>query len=324
MNIQNTFLKAGIILPIIVTSFFISSCKKEYPDYPYNEITSFEVKLKDENTLKAALEGNEIILYWPPFQPIPDSIAPEISVSDRAKISPASGEKVPFTDGFNYKVTAQDGSTKSFKLNLSANVPDPGFYFNNPATNGVYTVRYNDLFPYIKGNYIIPDTANTKVFISNAKVGEINMTPYVTSLAQIQLVFSVPTSIDTGLYKIKVVSGKVVFEPEERLYVYFHEPNITWPYTTQLKTGGTLTLNTSTGVEASGPTKITRVRLRSQADNSLHELKIVQVEQGKLTLEIPAAFPTGTYNGIEFTSPAFPNGLLRNIPNAGRRFVVSN
>lgn len=324
MNTRNRFLKAGIVLPVMTTYFFISSCKKEYPDYPYNEITSFEVKIDEENILKAALEGNEIILYWPPFQTIPDSIAPEISVSDRAKISPASGEKVPFTDGFTYNVTAQDGSTKSFKLKISANIPDPGFYFNNPATNGVYTVRYNDLFPYIKGNYILPDTANTKVFISNSKLGEINMTPFITSLAQIQLVFSVPTSIDTGLYKIKVVSGKVVFEPEERLYVYFHEPNITWPYTTQLKAGGTLTLNTSIGVEASGPTKITRVRLRSQVDDSMHELNVLQVEQGKLTLEIPTTFPAGTYNGIEFTSPAFPNGLLRNIANAGRRFVVSN
>lgn len=324
MNIQNTFLKAGIVLPVMITYFFLSSCKKEYPDYPYNEITSFEVKIDEDNALKAALEGNEIILYWPPFQAEPDSIAPEISVSDRAKISPASGEKIPFTDGFTYHVTAQNGSVQSFTLKISANVPDPGFYFNNPATNGVYTIRYEQDFPYIRGYYIIPDTTKTKVYISNSKVGEINMTPFITSLAQIRLTFNIPTSVDTGLYNIRVVSGKVAFEPEEKLYIYYHEPGISWPYTTELKTRATVTFNTKIGMYAEGPTKIEKVRLRSATDSALHELELVLVEEGKITVKIPDQFPTGIYNGIELTSPAFPNGFMNDILNARRRFVVSN
>ena len=324
MSIRNTFLKAGVVLPLMITSFFLSSCKKEYPDYPYNEITSFEVKIAEENILKAVLEGNEIILYWPPFQTMPDSIAPEISVSDRAAISPASGAMIPFSDGFTYNVTAQDGSVQSFKLKISANTPDPGFYLRTDATNGVYNLNIEGSFNQICGNYIIPDTFATKVYFFNAKAGEVNVTKYISSLAQIRIQINIPSTIDTGYYNFRVISGKYSFEPEEKLRIYYYDPGITWPYTTELKTGNSTILNTGIGVHAEGPTRIKKVRLRSATDSSLHELELVSVEEGKITVKIPDQFPTGIYNGIELTSPAFPNGFMNNILNARRRFVVSN
>src|SRR5690606_12490916 len=100
-------------------------CTKKQPDYPYTDLLQFSVQDAAGQPLKGVVENNEIILYWPPHQMVPDSITANITIAERASISPASGTKVPFDAQTVFTVTAQDGSQQSYRLKPVIIQPTP-------------------------------------------------------------------------------------------------------------------------------------------------------------------------------------------------------
>lgn len=181
-----------------------ASCKKEYPDHPYKAIERFEIADASGATLKAViLEDNSIVIYWPPFQEAPDSVTPQIIVSDRASIQPASGEKVPFTEGLRYQVTAEDGSVQTYTFKPVINQP--------PLTiKNVSELRIGiDNFE-ISGEYFVADTGQTKLFLIDKTGREIQLPGadfqvFTSSRIYTNIPFS--SAIDTGYYQVKLTSG---------------------------------------------------------------------------------------------------------------------
>ncbi|WP_157262475.1 hypothetical protein [Pedobacter sp. PACM 27299] len=186
------------VLALFLTIF--SACKKEYTDFPYHNIEQFQVSIDEKSNIDAVIKGDSIILYWPPFINIPDSITPQITVSERASILPASGKKVAYSDKTSYRVTAQDGNTKVYHLKRLNNQPIFDFELARTMTRG-------GLF-LLSGSYFVADTSKTKVYLIDKSKKETRINP-IALLTTARLNAAVPavSVIDTGSYHIKMITG---------------------------------------------------------------------------------------------------------------------
>ncbi|MBE8721299.1 DUF5018 domain-containing protein [Sphingobacterium pedocola] len=107
-----------------------TSCKKEYETAPtpYNELISFKVPYLDgKDTLIGIIEGDNISIWWPTLAeyPLPAEVKPVVDISRNAQVSPASEAAVELKDGMSYTVTAQDGSSRTYTIRLTAELPPP-------------------------------------------------------------------------------------------------------------------------------------------------------------------------------------------------------
>lgn len=186
------------VLVLFLTVF--SACKKEYTDFPYHNIEQFEVSIDGQNSIEGVVKDDSIIMYWPPFIDMPDSISPKITVSDRASILPASGKKVAFSDKTSYTVTAQDGNTKVYHLKRVNNQPLLEFELGRTMVRGALFL--------LRGSYFVADTAKTRVYLIDKDKKETRIDP-VTTLTIANFNARVPAAnvIDTGSYYIKMISG---------------------------------------------------------------------------------------------------------------------
>ncbi|MBT2560154.1 hypothetical protein J7E50_02825 [Pedobacter sp. ISL-68] len=198
-----TFFRTLLLCACGTLLFLIPSCKKEYTPFPYAAIERFEVS--DGSTaatkLKAIIEGDEIYFSWPPFVTVPDSISPEITVSDRATVSPVSGTKVAFKESTEYTVTAQDGTVRKYTLKPASNEPIPTFNLRS-----VINLRLGGQI-VLDGEYLIADTNRTKVYLvdQNKKQTQVPGNSFLTlNSAMIQGI--IPLTIDTGLYSVRLVT----------------------------------------------------------------------------------------------------------------------
>ncbi|MBB6107951.1 hypothetical protein SAMN05421821_101134 [Mucilaginibacter lappiensis] len=185
---------------LVIAVLAVSSCKKEYVKYPYNEIEQFTIQDATGVSLKATILGNDIIVYYPPFQAVPDFITPQITVSDQAVVEPASGTKVAFKNSTTFKVKAQDGSVKTYTLKPMLNNPQPVFDVD-PA---IRVWSYVNL----SGEYLVPDTSRTQLSLIDKNNKEIKISgASFTTFTATHLVANLPLSVDTGNYKIKLVTN---------------------------------------------------------------------------------------------------------------------
>lgn len=191
----------AILLIIFAAAF--PSCKKEYTDWPYNNIEKFAVMDQTGQELKALIQDGIILIQWPPFQTIPDSVAPEIVISERATVSPASGVRILFEDGQLYEVTAQDGSKKTYTLKISSNQPEPTYIVSETQ------VPLGGTFGLI-GEYFIADTNQTTLHLVDKNQYEIKLSSF-TLFNTVSIIPTIPLDIDTGRYAIKFKTGIYTF-----------------------------------------------------------------------------------------------------------------
>ena len=185
----------------MIVGILLSACKKEYVDSPYNAIERFTVKDSNGTTYRAVIKDDTLMVYWAQFATLPDSITPEIIVSENAKITPASGEKVSFREGVKYTVVAQNGSSKEYILKPLNNQPPPVLtIYTTTVVRGDYLVLGDE--------YFIPDTTQTKLYLVNA--GQEIQIPGASFLifSSAQIIANVPNDIATGTYNVKLVTGK--------------------------------------------------------------------------------------------------------------------
>jgi len=193
-----------LVLNYVLTALLLMltySCKKEYPDFPYNEIEKFSIKDISGTELSAAIQEKNIIIYWPPFQDQPDSIQPQIAVSDRAIITPKSGSKIPFKEGFSYEVKAQNDSINTYTLKIANNQPLPYFEVNELVVNLNRSMS-------LLGDYFIPDATHTSVYLMDKNKKETLLTINSISNNGINVNIPLVLSQDTSHYHIKVITGK--------------------------------------------------------------------------------------------------------------------
>lgn len=290
------------------------SCKKEYPDSPYADLQQFIIKDAKGNDLKAAINGEEVILYWPPFQEVPDSISPVTVISERASISPVSGKKVPFNNETSYTVTAQNGTTKQYKLKLALNQLKPDVSMVSSALVGTSFA--------LSGDFFIPDTARTKVFVIDNKGKDIQL-KNVVSINQLNIWFYLP-ELEEGSYKVKMISGiHTVIVKGELAITYSATPSIDnnfVKYPIALKKAGAYQYRI-TGTPVS---KITKIRMKLLSDNSFHEVEIKSRNaDNTVLLKIPDTMPPGTYSAFEISSSIIAAPFVRNLGSSAR-IVVSD
>jgi len=190
---------------LFVVLLLATACKKEYAAYPYNAIESFVMADISGSLLKASIVDNDIIVYWPPLQTVPDSIAPVIIVSDRAVVQPASGVKVAFSEHTTYKVTAQDGSVRTFTLRPAVNQAPITF---SDLQDGRLQIGVSlDLL----GEYYITDTSRTQLYLLNDKKNTSRQL-YLSqatlfTYSRISIPIPADGTVDTGYYHVRLLSG---------------------------------------------------------------------------------------------------------------------
>jgi hypothetical protein len=283
------------LLILLVVTLILPSCKKEYPDLPYNFIEQFTIKDAAGNDLKASVEGNNIILYYPPFQIVPDSITPAITVSEGATVEPASGSKVPFKDGTTFQVKAADGNIKSYTLKALVNQPTPSVE--------VFDTQL-DMVLVIVAEYLLPDTTQTRLFLIDTQNKETRMQAATfTEFSASRIVAPIPAGIDTGLYLVKVISGTqhIVKGP-----IKIDRPSLQadLPQGT-VKRGGELIL-----VNTNNSLKYYRNDISQKAQINYGRRDFVDadvtVTNTEIKIKVPANYPSATISGVTLSVSGIP------------------
>ncbi|WP_316818070.1 hypothetical protein [Pedobacter nyackensis] len=309
-----------LVFNYVLTALLLTltySCKKEYPDFPYNEIEKFSIKDVSGTELNAAIQATNIIVYWPPFQDQPDSIQPQIAVSDRAVITPRSGLKIPFKEGFSYEVKAQDGSIKTYTLKIANNQPLPYFSLNQLEVNLNGSLN-------LVGDYFIPEVSKTSVFLVDKNKKETQLT--INSISNVGIVADIPLvlSQDTSHYHVKVITGKrtlingpyyidrpvlalgTIALPADALTVKRGQTLVF----THTATPGVLKYYAQTGISAS-------VSITNRISRSVP----MQITDTEMTITIPQDFPLGrTYGIVAFMVEGVQKGIWR---RTGSPFTVT-
>lgn len=302
MKLQSTtkIFSSLLILPVIV---LFTSCKKQYTDYSYSNLVSFSLKGNDGEILKGAITAQDITVYWPPFTKVPDSIIPQITIAERASISPASGKKVAFKETTKFTVTAQDGTQTVYTLKPVINQPIPYISGFSPAyshdNNGV-RVFYPDTELDLQGDYFLADSLATKLYLEVEGGQEIPM--IITTLAKTRIISEVLSEkLKKGTYfKVKIVSGsRTIYSGRclmgEALPLI---PEADILYTKTFKAGDTFTL---AGININ---TISAVTVAANLTAAPQNLVVQNKTAGEVTLNIPDNMPAGNYSVLNYTYAA--------------------
>ncbi|PWV48226.1 hypothetical protein [Chitinophaga sp. S165] len=291
MKFLNTSITQLTALALLLVWLITGACSKEtvQAPYPYNELKTFQVVVGIGDTIHAAITNGDIILYWPFDRPVPASITPAISVSEHATVSPASGTSIALADSTSYVVTAETGANATYKLRLVINQPEP---LINDGTDIAGRLGATTDIGGI--TYLIPDTAFTKAYL--VSVAGVETKCVINGFAELganEYAMNIETpSVDTGGYKLKVVSGtRTVISERYYLKIIYPIPTVNAVTTAlTLKRGETFTLS---GTNMRG---MVTGRARLAGGQTYYDLELAEFDLTSVTYRIPADFPLGNYN----------------------------
>lgn len=270
-----TWLALGVVLVVA------GSCKKEYKDapHPYNEITSFKIAYGVNDTLKAAITGDSVVVYWSGFIAVPDSIAPFITVSDKASVFPASGQKVALKTGVTFTVTAQDSSKATYQLIVKVYQDEPSM------TPTKFSFNVNTAWTLFNFENLIPDTSLTHLYAIGKDGKEVNIP--LASVSALNIVTkNVPAGLlDSGYYKLRVVNNMFTMHSVDSALRIFARPEIT-------------ALSKVKGIPGDEVTITGTYFAALAADNTVKfgtaTASILTASTTSLTVQVPEAASTGT------------------------------
>lgn len=290
----NRLFRAIALLPCLFLA--VVACDTEYEDapYPFKDITTFSVVAEDTH-LSAAVAGNQIVLYWPHTLAQPATISPQITVSENAAITPASGTAVPFQDGLTYTVTAQDGTTAVYTLKLIMNQPEITL-----SEEEDYRIAFGGLLDIRGANFLL-DSIQNEVYLIAQNGTETQVPVYALADAsgsgfasniQVSIPAENATAIDTGWYKIKIRSG-ARSKTSSRALVYVRYPypdfdNVTTSIS--VKRGETITL-TGQSFRQLGDA---RIWVQDGSEN-FYDIGLISHTLTTVTYRIPDTVPAGEY-----------------------------
>lgn len=273
---------------IVLLSTILFSCKKEDAKIPYTEIVNFSVDIEGE-VVKAAVDNDRIILYWPLEKEIPETITPLISISKNAQINPASGEVVSTRETIVYTVTAETGAIRKYTLYIPNNKVKP--YVKSwdglSSYNGrAFIVEGNQI--NIRGDYFSTKENESRVFFTNENNQEVE----AEIVTKGELVFGFRPK-ELGTYKkIRFESAGYTFT-FDTLFNYITNPYSSIPNLTEnitVKQGEDFVLN------GQNLDKINRVILTKLSGGDEFELVVKNATAGTITITVPETLPTGEYN----------------------------
>ncbi|RFS24797.1 hypothetical protein DVR12_06275 [Chitinophaga silvatica] len=294
MNRINRFIYLSLLVALII------SCKKEteYANSPYNKIESFAITTSG-NTISAALSGDSIIVYWPAYIVLPETVSPVVKVSENATLTPASGTGVALATGTKYTVKSQEGKTKDYFLKLVIN--QPGIQINENAT---YAVEKGGTFSINTNRdvkFLIEDVAKTKVFLVDNNDKEVELVLAFNERGGIRFAdITVPQniSLSEGGYKLKFSSGQSVFTTSTAIVGILY-PVVNYPKADALNTDVTVKRGGNIVFKGTGFIGMQDAYIWGYtATWQIHDIgsfKAVSSTGTTTTYQVPADFPLGTY-----------------------------
>lgn len=129
----------------IVCTFCLFRCdKEEITKSSAKEIISFKFEALTP-IVNGSIDANQKqIALVVPFGTSLTALMPTIEVSGKATISPASGVEQNFTNPVIYTVTAEDGSTQSYAITVSVEVP-------KESAKEITSFKFTSLIPEVVG-----------------------------------------------------------------------------------------------------------------------------------------------------------------------------
>jgi len=275
----------------------IVSCKKEAALRPYTDILNFTVSSPDGEPIKAAIDGDSIVIYWPIGKEVPETLTPVIHVAEGATISPASGEEVSLREAIRYTVKAETGATKTYRLHIPNNTPKPYVKtFGGLNTQGDKQFIFKDWVMSFRGDYYDASEGGTAVFYVNTEGKEIP--------AEVQHISELGANIVAGTLGsfsgIKIESNghtifyETAFEVIENPFSTLVNPG----EATDAKPGDVLTFS-GTNLD-----KVEKFEIGNYLTNTQLELDIVAATADSITVKLPSDIPAGVYNLIVAYYPA--------------------
>jgi hypothetical protein len=281
--------------------FSLSACKKEYPALPYTDILAFSIKDANGEPLKAVIENNEIILYWPVGQAVPQEITPSITVADKASILPLSGTKVSFNESVTYTVTAENGTVTTYKLKPIVNSLIPMIKsFHGVRVYNSKSFIITTSTAQLSGDLFDVEEGKTKVFFVNTSGQDIPVK--INKITPIAIILDPNVAI--GNYQgVKVVSGnKSTLFKETFELIEDPKPMI---LSTAISAVSTVQRNAEFKVTGgSNLDKVNGVSLYNTTTETFIKVNLKATTPNSLTLEIPANFPLGNCDRIRYDYPA--------------------
>ena len=266
----------------------------------FNHIVSFQVKeFSADTVLEAAIDEDSLIVYWPSYRPLPETIAPEIIVANGATVTPASGESVSFTTGTLYTVHAEDKRERQYILKVVIYQPKPIYVTGDQVVEIEIALDNTTGVPaQFFGDYFIPDTVQTNLYMINW-TSEEETKMKITSITPTRLEINIPQDFPKGYYRTSLKSGIHTISRQDSLWVKFPAPRITWVSfdLVALKQGETF--------ELPGTNLFDLESVALSTSSGFIEWEIVSYTPNSIILKIPIDFPTGDYflNQFIVTSP---------------------
>ncbi len=212
-------------VPALITFFSCSKTDYETSKRPYNNIVKFSVAgYGGLDSVDAVIRGDEILIYWNSDSPLPTLMKPTILVSAGAKIHPASGSEIAFTDTTVYKVTAEDGTIRTYTVKPIVRQPKP--ILLSPSTQELRwgaSPNFNLLGEY----FLSTSLDQIKVYGQRISDGyEFDLAFDSTTATSTSLAVKLPdftAEQDTGWHKIWLKVGNL---ESESVDVYIQQPPI--------------------------------------------------------------------------------------------------
>jgi len=304
---RNKSFTGGILCAFFALCGFLSACKTEYVPKELvgdNFIETFTLREFSKDTLiNASIVGGEVIVYWPSYKPLPDSIRPTISLSENASIRPASGTLVPFRTGTTYTVTSEADTEKEYVLKVDLRQPIPGFAYTGPNIG----LNQGDIYD-IYGHWFLKDIDQIRAFFVDTVTREESpfrilgfrehqknypeMVPYG---------FISHEDVSSGKYHLKVVNGihtvfATVSGTAEKVVFTIAPTPRTRPQTRNLLSSFPYTLRRGEEFTMGGKCLdyLTNISLQNSLGQK-HEVEFVRSSYDSWTGKIPADMPLGEY-----------------------------
>lgn len=286
---------------IILVLLVFVSCKKEteHAPYPYNSIELLSISAGESEKINASFHNDSIIIYWPSYLPKPAKITPQITVSEKATITPASGTEVAFTTGTKFSVKAQSGAVKDYFLKVIVNQPDIQVQEATYSTTkgGTITVNNGREMRYLARDvnltrFYIVDNANKETQIPIEFAEQPDGSPIMR--------IKVPNTDDIkiGAYKIKITSEERTFVSPNAIFGILY-PASAKPKVNEVKAPVTVKQGETITFNGTGFFDMKEARVYAYDENwnekEVATLELVSATTTTATYRIPATFKAGTY-----------------------------
>lgn len=334
------------LIPLItLLLLFTASCESEYitvyKDIPGDTlyqsgdafIKNFTVQAyDDQQPVKAAIVNDTIKLLWVSYHTIPQTIKPQINVADKARISPASGEEVPFEDGVKYTVTSEAGTLKEYILKIDFRQPEPksfrfameGSTYNIGSTQKILVSHdeFDDLWfnmDHTRAYFVSAEDRKTEY---DCEIAYFGPGTYTQPFVNYGMYFYIPVDMPPGKYDFRIKNGEYLLRDKDES-MHFNVDITDDPDYLQVSTfdayktmaaGSTFTVR---GVNLHMPVTSVVIAKNNSSSAVHYPLEIITRSRYSATFKLPSQIPADTYNNMIFF-----NGNIRK--NSGYRITVSN